>query len=823
MNVTLIVGSSNKTKIHAAQDAVQTKHPEAFICTKAFECDPNIEPWKSQLSKGQPYGVKQTALGAIYRAVDAYKQYLNQQTSDLNAQPVGLLISCAFENGKIGPSEVDQERHTQQWFDVVYSALYDPISQDVLVKRGKYVKTEFKAPEDASQEIFDQHVQEDQALIMPKIRHGLDLIRGWTNGKHSRSSLSEQCLSILLLERDCLQVCKRVADDCATQGMQASSGNRYKDTLWTRDLAINAPVFLQCGFITQFQEALDTIVANQKTESKMIFNGYEQLNTLGQIPIVCIPRGREWHFVHQRLVGTPEDPFWQLQLYDYCKRHTSPELFKQFPLGDTVSPLDQQSTNNSKGQVPNLKSLTIVQLRGYYEDLLVYQQRIIKYAEEHKIDEPVPRPSFALAQYTKGQLHQVTSGTRDSEIQFCRAVFQLVDHMNKNNNTNNDKMSNESRDILKRFAPALARALIYVLLNVVDPLDGLPRGADSRDIFADLLYDAKLLSNAVFWYICLVWFLKYARFLHTQTDFSRVLVDSLSQVNKSKSMPMSLSILQTSLGMGQHGSGPSLDDLIQQIRNNNKNKNSNNNKVESTKQPNSTDKQDAKDEQELDQMCADSILFDFFEREVCELRFNIYQRFFNQSDGTVRDFIPGQRAQLGLVKPIEPTPVLDLIKKHNPDFVNGSQTDPQGLAHAVLNGLVDPQNYDQCVDLFMECDSDIGIAVFVPISSKSESERHILDQAKGRVVWSHISWLVVRALLYMNTKKSLHYAEQQRDKLVSMLSSSTSPMCSEWYAQLDQCAQIYAGGEQQQGWSATGFLMAMQSFAQYYTESKPFN
>jgi non-canonical (house-cleaning) NTP pyrophosphatase len=91
-----------------------------------------------------------------------------------------------------------------------------------------------------------------------------------------------------------------------------------------------------------------------------------------------------------------------------------------------------------------------------------------------------PVPSFALRHYMEGSLAQLTPGTQDSELHFWRTALRCewteVDFWH------------------------LGKALLYFHQHVLDPGDGLPRGADTRDIFAESLFQAKLLTNAVFWY-----------------------------------------------------------------------------------------------------------------------------------------------------------------------------------------------------------------------------------------------------------------------------------------------------------------------------------
>jgi hypothetical protein len=172
-----------------------------------------------------------------------------------------------------------------------------------------------------------------------------------------------------------------------------------------------------------------------------------------------------------------------------------------------------------------------------------------------------------------------------------------------------------------------------------------------------------------------------------------------------------------------------------------------------------------------------------------------------------RDFIPGERVNDGIL-PVMPLPpyVARLIDQQGPEFLQGKTIDPQGLALAVLSGLVDKKDYPQVIRDFESCDSELGIQVFTPISATSEHEVGVLLRNHGWVVWPNISYRVVQALKYMDTPESKRMAELQIQKLHNL------PEMAEWYAKNLEDNTVYVGGAPMQGWHAGGVSMPFPEF-----------
>ncbi len=574
--------------------------------------------------------------------------------------------AVGFENGLIPKGD--------RWFDICFTAIRTRDS--VLVKRGGGVKTEFEAPLDADQKTFDASVIRYHDQIMPKIYNKEDLYLGWTKdlpgGARTRESFLSEALSGALQELQQLTRAKELIELCGKGGMGASNGPRYRHMLWTRDLAYMAPAYLKQGHKEAYWNALRQIAAAQCRKHEPHHNGYEQYDPFGKIPIVCIAPDHQLPFLALRLSG------WRQQL---------PDDFPPLP------------------PIENIGSA-----RKYYNELLAFR----------KENAPnTPGPSFALRHFMEGTLEDLTPGTRDSEIQFIRALFSLLEYEPENKGK-----------ILEEFHQPLAYALIYLFNNVLR--DGLPLGADSRDIFADLLYDAKTLTNALFFQSAL-------RSLATHAnDLDRV------------------------------------RDIFH------------------TEQP----------------------LVEFFNQKLHQLTESIQRHFlFENGQFNPRDFIPGERTFKGLDHPVNPSPIDSIIKEDNPQFIEGRTADPQSLAQAVLAGLIEPRYYDEVIQLFAKADSPIGIQVFVPISGKTKKESDLLKAVKGAVIWPHVSWTVVRALIAMGTEASLEMAENQRAKLTRLTG------LGEWYAIDPETKESIQGGDPEQGWSASSLILAMDDFYQYYARS----
>ncbi len=501
----------------------------------------------------------------------------------------------------------------------------------------------------------------------------------------------------------------------AAYGCVASLGRRYRDMVWMRDLSFMAPTLLKSGYVAQVTVALRGFAQKQETSRATHNDGYSIYQGYGKIPIVYIPESNKEHFLANRIVD------WQQALRQYCKEN-QPDALVNFPVPSNAD--HSASAQNTSQHELNLVGLNADILTKYYNALTIFRNQLLPSSSIP------PTPSFALSRFISNNIENLTPGTRDSEIHFIRALMFLVDALD-------DQDSKQC--LLDEFAPTLSGAVFYLYMNVVDNSDGLPFGADSRDIFADFMYDAKTLCNATYLYQVISKLVENEGLLR-KTSFSQNIANQLQHVNSTHQLPL-LKLLATNQGI-KTALLQAKSDLQLSIR----------------------DKLLYNDDHRLNPM----------------------------------DFIPGKRIndQMTPVIPLPPY-VTSLINEQDAPFLQGKTIDPQGLALAVLAGLVDERNYPDIIKCFQQCDSDIGVKVFTPISATSAEEREVLLESKGNVVWPNISYRVVQALDFMNTPESSKMAELQMQKLNDL------PQMAEWYATKGKNA-IYIGGSPMQGWHASG-------------------
>jgi hypothetical protein len=139
--------------------------------------------------------------------------------------------------------------------------------------------------------------------------------------------------------------------------------------------------------------------------------------------------------------------------------------------------------------------------------------------------------------------------------------------------------------------------------------------------------------------------------------------------------------------------------------------------------------------------------------------------------------------------------------------------DPQGIALALLQNLVPiewitPQanGVIPLLRALEQYDTPcVGITQFVPISGKTQAESCMLEKLQGRVVWPHVSWLLVRALVHLARTHNLSRAQELADAQRAKLLAHTG--CGEWYGWDASTQQVVAGGDPEQAWSAAGILL----------------
>ncbi|MDF1683106.1 MAG: DUF84 family protein [Legionellaceae bacterium] len=538
------------------------------------------------------------------------------------------------------------------------------------------------------------------------VRHFLD-----NQTQNLEASLHEESDS----KPDKSELAERLLELVAGYGCVASLGARYRDMVWMRDLSCMAPTLLEGGYFNHILTALRGFAERQGMSYEPYNDGYSTNQRYGKIPIVYVPKANTEHFLAIRISS------WQHALWAYVEKNQPTDL-KKFPMPlrdyDGLLPQDKLS----------LDGLNQDTLRQYYTKLMAFETQLQTNSSS------APKASFSLRRFMSQDLENLTPGTQDSEIHFIRAFMFLVDALDTQEN---------KQELFDEFASALSGAIFYLYMNVIDPRDGLPFGADSRDIFADFMYDAKTLCNASYYYQVLSKLVEHAPLIKN-TFFSQHMAEQLQPIAP-EYQPAFLTLLASR-------------QYIQQA----------------------------------------------FLAAKSELESSIRTKLLYDADTNLnpRDFIPGERVKDGIL-PVMPLPtyVVRLIDKQGPEFLQGKTVDPQGLALAVLSGLVDKKDYPQVISHFESCDSDIGIKVFTPISATSEHEVGVLLRNHGWVVWPNISYRVVQALNFMDTPESKHMAELQVQKL------SYLPSINEWYAKNLEDNTVYVGGAPMQGWHAGGLLM----------------
>jgi hypothetical protein len=370
------------------------------------------------------------------------------------------------------------------------------------------------------------------------------------------------------------------------------------------------------------------------------------------MPIVCVPDTDEavCGFLVQRLVGTRDDPYWAWQLYDFCSaaQRSATMDWTAFPLPLAVPASTTKTRATVAEQLERLPHESPTKelrerLLAWFAELQVFTAGLVKQASVN--DEKPPHASFALESYVEGRLADLTAGTRDSELHFVRALGTLYDAYADEPHT--------QAAIWEECAPALVRALIYLFGQVAcDADEGLPRGADSRDIFSDALEDARLLSNACFlhqvfnrlagWSHLWIGGAFYAAMLFNLTDptTAQLVTDAR---NKSTFLDH---LLATVMAAGGDKPAASTADLKRLV----------------------SDERDK---------LAGTIRRVFFPSP-------------GHCDPTAspRDFVPGARATTSFVAPVKASPSNHLVLKYEPAFVHGTVLDPQGVALALLQDLV---------------------------------------------------------------------------------------------------------------------------------------
>lgn len=832
----LFVGSTNVVKQRAAAaatvcacdpsyegDGAAPETPLVRVLVRPVAAAPGIADWLAPRSaSGQPFGCRQTGFGALNR-LDKCMELARAAAAQEPEEPDELRPVCASsENGLVCACECacsgddgSDGAYTDaapclRNRDVVYCAV--AARERRIVQRGRlWASTECRVPCAAPREECERQAALYQETIGPRLRAGEDLYARWpvfcstpapdapsAAGPWTRERCTRDAFGACFAELAALAAAEDVLRRCARDGPCASAGNRYRFMLWTRDLAYMTPQLLRLdldpcvldGYVAL--EDAQAACSSARHVHAFLHDGYRQVRPFGSVPIVHVREPHRAGFLHARVVGAPHDPYWYLKMGMYVNAREPGLAGALPPLSAAV--LDFQTlTQEQHDQLSAPERRAVEQdLRALYARLGDLRRTLLARATAPARRNLVPAPSFALRAFMQEQqpllvsgfsesssppapapapplpgLHFLTPGTRDSEIHFLRGWHgALLPHLRACAPAG----SEDTASLCAWARRATFRCLLYMRRNeVLDAEDGLPRGADSRDMLADLLYDSKCLTNAVFWLDALQAVRESARWL----DFGTFPREECAELRRT----------------ADAAADGELDLALRA----------------------------------LEQWSVDA--------EIARLRQSIARRFF-AADARLLDFVPGPRCCEAALAPggaVQPLPEVTrrILREHNLAFLGGAQTDAQGVAYAVLSDALElePARYARALEQLRARDSEIGIVCFSPISGKSAREEDLLYRARGDVVWPHVAWTAVRALLkiaaapaHLVDKRvrggALDLAERQRQKLLRLPHNA----CAEWYAYDAQLQCAVAGGELQQGWSAAALLAASQAFVDFYAQ-----
>ena len=259
-----------------------------------------------------------------------------------------------------------------------------------------------------------------------------------------------------------LALAQTLKQSLISQGLPASLGGRYGQTVWMRDFGImintlNHLDIVKPGAYSALLGSLVTIADHQHDN--------------GLVPQVVIPDQLLSEFVYLRILGGDSDQSWYAQLQKFLRAN--------YP--DSATELPQLDAKN-------LKALTLPMLKQRIEELKTLYRAISTKATEDGLS--LPKPSHTLHGFLTDTLATLTPGTTDSEIHFIRSLTTLLALVS----------SNEQVAQIKVMVPNLARALVYLDRQVLDPGTGLPQGGDNRDMLDSYLRQKLLCSNACFLY-----------------------------------------------------------------------------------------------------------------------------------------------------------------------------------------------------------------------------------------------------------------------------------------------------------------------------------
>ncbi len=349
----------------------------------------------------------------------------------------------------------------------------------------------------------------------------------YSNGRLTRQSGLRQALtsaidSFIECQHDesRLSLAETFKQSLIRQGLPASLGGRYGQTVWMRDFGIMINTLNHCD--TSRPDAYPALLNSLATIANQQYDN-------GLIPQVVIPDQLLGEFVYQRVLGGDVGDGWYVHLCRFAN-YEYPDVAGQLP----------ELTTESLGDTDALK-VQIDQIKTIYRDLL---------ARTIEDELPLPKPSHTLHGFLTDTLATLTPGTTDSEIHFIRSFTKLLDLAS----------TNEQISQVRMTIPPLARALAYLDQHVLDPQTGLPQGGDNRDMLDAFLLDKLLCSNACFLYQGFSELLRHLDTIGSELTFELKKYFQAGQEPTSK-------FITTLLHGGRQGAQQALDQLGQQIKN----------------------------------------------------------------------------------------------------------------------------------------------------------------------------------------------------------------------------------------------------------------
>ncbi|WBA82103.1 hypothetical protein [Endozoicomonas sp. GU-1] len=301
----------------------------------------------------------------------------------------------------------------------------------------------------------------------------------------------------------------------------------------------------------------------------------------------------------------------------------------------------------------------------------------------------------------------------------------------------------EQKDDVRKLVPNLAHAMAYLDKKVLDPANGLPQGGDNRDMLDTWMYQKLLCSNACFLYQ------GFTGLAHHLEEIGPQLKIELSKHFPPGTTPVSGFISAL------------LDDNPQAVSD-----------------------------------------------ELAKFKQLIKETFLYNQDGKFdpRDFVHSDNptGRESMNKPME---YISPLVNANKDFLEGKEVNLQGLALAIENGLIQPEDHPAVVKLIRSQLTKAGLKVFSPINMANGHEKDMLINSKGFLVWPQIEYRIIDALTnHMESTPEvkellleLHEAGERRNGLHEWYNTYESVKSGESGEKKE--IVVYGGGATGQAWS----------------------